>query len=213
VIGVAGGKGGSGKTTTTVGLAQALAEAGREPLVIDADRRTPDLHLLATVSRAPGLDALANERLDRILHRSPTLPGVAVLPVGDATAPELSAGLRRASSWHGPVLVDCPAGGGRDAARPLRHCDRTVLVTAATPQSVTDTRKTAAVARRLDAPPAALLVRAGPPDTADIDVPYAASIPAVDGDVLSDPRIRTSYRAVARELRATASDGRLTRRE
>jgi len=58
MLAIAGGKGGVGKTTTTLGLAAALP--GR-PLAVDADRDMPDLHALAGVNRDPGLDAVLRD--------------------------------------------------------------------------------------------------------------------------------------------------------
>ncbi|ESP89504.1 nucleotide-binding protein, partial [Candidatus Halobonum tyrrellensis] len=49
MLAVTGGKGGTGKTTTTLGLARALD--GRT-LAVDADWDLPDLHALAGVDRA-----------------------------------------------------------------------------------------------------------------------------------------------------------------
>ncbi|MDZ5813368.1 P-loop NTPase, partial [Halorubrum sp. AD140] len=47
MIAVAGGKGGSGKTTTTLGLARALSRRGAPVVAADADWDLPNLARLA----------------------------------------------------------------------------------------------------------------------------------------------------------------------
>ena len=48
MIAVTGGKGGSGKTTTTVGLARALARRGASVVAADADWDLPNLTAVAS---------------------------------------------------------------------------------------------------------------------------------------------------------------------
>ncbi len=173
MLAIAGGKGGCGKTTTAWRLARALADRGARPLVADADVAMPDLHVLAGVPRRPGLDAVDVRR------RTPPAPpagtgtgadgpaspqdpvhhaaGVRVIPAGDAD--EARARTLSAISARGePTLLDTPAGAGRDVAAPLRAADATLLVTTPTRESLADAAKTAAVARRLDAPPVGTFV-------------------------------------------------------
>jgi len=212
MIAITGGKGGSGKSTTTLGLARALAIGGDDPLVVDADTDLPDLHLLAGVDRKPSWDSLGESPLECVTQRAPALGGIAVLPAGDDRA--LPAMLARVTAWQGPVLVDCPAGAGPDATRPLRRADRSVLATGQEPESLTDVAKTARVARRLDAPPLAALVR-----TADsvgrlpFDCPHVESVPCVDiqrtperalDAILSHPGVRCAHRRVADAVRRSA---------
>jgi septum site-determining protein MinD len=186
MLAIAGGKGGAGKTTLAAGLALALARSGRDPVVVDADVDMPDLHLLAEVPGEPTADAIAAGRPPgEVIHRSPELAGAGVVTAG--RPPSVPAALDRLSRWHGPVLIDCPAGAGGDAARPLRACERSVLVTTDTPAAREDTHKTAAVARRLDATPHAVLVRGGP-DRGGFDCPVER-LPAVgSGPVYTHPR-------------------------
>jgi septum site-determining protein MinD len=158
MLAIAGGKGGVGKTTTALGLGRVLARAGRDPIVVDADVDMPDLGLLAGVDREPSTDRLADGApIERAIQHSPDHSGLGIVPAG---RPEtLPAALRRLEGWHGPVLVDCPAGASRDATRPLRCCDRTALVTTDTHEALEDTAKTAAVAEVLETPPVVAAVR------------------------------------------------------
>lgn len=158
MLAIAGGKGGCGKTTTALGLARELARRGRHPLVVDADCDMPDLHHLAGVEREYGVDTLARgTRLERALQHSDRFPGVALLTAG---APDQTAGaLRAVTEWRGPVLVDCPAGIGPDATRPLRYADAALVVSTDEPQCLEDSRQTLTATRQLETTPAGALLR------------------------------------------------------
>ncbi|WP_276301601.1 MinD/ParA family ATP-binding protein [Halorussus lipolyticus] len=170
MLAVAGGKGGAGKTTTTLGLAGALARQRRVVLTADADREMPDLHAMAGVARRPGLDAVAagwSSRFAAGVADAPTC-GVRVLPAGSGPADGRATGrsppdsdvaaVGRAEEWADSVLLDCPAGAGPDAVAPLRAADAVVVVTTAEPACLRDTAKTAAMARELGTPVAGAVV-------------------------------------------------------
>ncbi|WP_324661724.1 MinD/ParA family ATP-binding protein [Haloarcula sediminis] len=163
MLAIAGGKGGCGKTTTAVGLARGLAALGTRPLVVDADLDMPDLHHRTGVDRRPGIDDAVKRGDPRGVAQSATrFPAIDVLPCGGAdtaTAAALFERLADDSERSGsPVLLDCPAGASPDAAAPLRAADRTVLVSTPRERSLRDAAKTAAMARELDAPPAAVVL-------------------------------------------------------
>lgn len=172
MLAIAGGKGGCGKTTTTLGLAGALVRQRKSALAVDADPEMPDLHALASVERDPGLDAVADGWPPGMVAgiADPPTRGVAVLPAANsqsgharresygpksekrdsrsalAGVPSLHERLR---GFAGGVFLDCPAGAGPDAAAPLRIADAAVLVTTTEPACLRDTAKTAAMAREL----------------------------------------------------------------
>jgi septum site-determining protein MinD len=215
MLAIAGGKGGCGKTTTALGLAIGLARAGRSPLVADADRQLPDLDVLADVPSGPGLAALAEGARPTVVgHRLPAEPGVTVVPAGGVGGDGLTVGLQRAATWDGPVIVDSPAGAGRDAARPLRVADRSLLVTTPTRQAVEDTVKTAVMARTLSAPPVGAIVvecygrgeRGGgrvPLDrlAAALECQILERIPDGGSDALGSERVRLAYADLARKVK------------
>lgn len=199
MLAVAGGKGGTGKTTTALGLAGALVARRRRPLVVDADVDTPNLHAVAGTPDSPGVAALAEGApLDRVAHPADRVPGVAVIPATPDAAERASGALHRLPRDR-PVLVDCPGGGGPDVAAPLRAADGTVVVTTATPSAVEDALKTAEMARALDAPVVAVaVVRADEPPaglTDALDAP-AVAVPEVDRPLAADA-VRASYRRLA----------------
>jgi len=206
VFAIAGGKGGCGKTTTTLGLAGALAREGENPLVVDADPDMPDVHHRVSVARTPGIDALASGRpLSDVVQSSTDLPGVGILTAGRRG--HLDAALRAVEQWEGPVLVDCAAGTSPDAVRPFRHADRSVVVSTDSPDCLADAETTRAVARRFGAPPAGVVLRERDTRSTGTEPPHwqvLARSPTVDRP-LSDPRVREALTAVANTVRAIAS--------
>lgn len=169
MLALAGGKGGCGKTTTTLGVAAALGRRGAEPLVVDGDCDMPDVHHRLGLPRDEGIDALARGRpLRAVTTRSDALPGVSIVQGGKRES--LEPALRRAQAWDGPVLVDCGAGTNPDAVTPLRHTERAIVVSTDQPQCIEDAETTRRIARRLDTSVAGVVVRrsvqAGADDTA-----------------------------------------------
>ncbi|MFB6184416.1 MAG: MinD/ParA family protein [Haloarculaceae archaeon] len=200
MLAIAGGKGGSGKTTTTVGLARELASRGTNPVVVDADCDMPDLHVVADAPLEPGLGAVANGRTERGVHRGNRVPGVRVVPAG--TAATAGPALERLGG-DDPILVDCPAGASAAVGDVLRVADRSLVVTTPDRQSLEDAAKTAAMARALDAPPVgAVLTRSTErlPLEDLLDCPCVAATPPVEAGVLSETAVRQAYDRVVSHL-------------
>ncbi|WP_435347284.1 MinD/ParA family ATP-binding protein [Haloarchaeobius sp. HRN-SO-5] len=202
MLAVAGGKGGVGKTTSTLALAAALARPGRPVRAVDADCEMPDLHTLADCDRDPSLSA--------VLDGSPppeqavsSLPGVRVVA---APRPENGSSVADALSHlrDRRTLVDTPAGAGPDAVSPLRAVDDVLLVADDTPQALRDATKTGAIARELGATVVGcLLVRTTDPPSgvADLlDAPVVGTVPEA-AEPLSDPAVWSAYDKVGRLLR------------
>lgn len=220
MIAVAGGKGGCGKTTTTLGVARALArvrtrsqERGQPqpPVAADADWDLPNLAALAGRAETPSIaDADPNDpshpaTTPRILD-APDDPS-AHDPCRVLRGLQRRVGSGRSDDVQGSsplILVDCPAGAGPDAAAPLRVATGSLLVTTCRVAALQDAVKTAALARALDCPPVGVvLVRAerAPSGIAELfDSPVLAAIPPVSGDPLDDERAMDAYDAVARRI-------------
>ncbi|NHN58848.1 MULTISPECIES: cell division inhibitor MinD [Halorussus] len=216
MLAVAGGKGGAGKTTTTLGLAGALVRQRRTALAADADREMPDLHAMAGVARDPGLDAVAAGWPARLVAGTADPPpsGVEVLPAASgppsARRNRADAGgvLARLRGTADAVLLDCPAGAGPDAVAPLRAADAAVVVTTPEPACLRDAAKTAAMARELDTPVAGAVVSRGevPPEGIErlLDCPVLGVVPGAGdssdnggrssgAEPLADGGVRAAY--------------------
>jgi len=203
VLAIAGGKGGIGRTTTTLGLAAgAAALTDQRVLAVDADRHLPDLHAVAGVDARPGAAAVADGRSPGQVAAATSLDGVGVVPappdIGERT---LRAALERVRSRDGPVLVDCPAGGGPDAALPVRLADRTLVVSTPTPASRRDAATTVRMARALGTEVVGILLTRCDDDPSRDDIcgrRVVGTVPEVDTtSPLSVRDVRTAYRRAA----------------
>ncbi|WP_276255050.1 DUF7125 family protein [Halomontanus rarus] len=154
MIAIAGAKGGCGKTTTALGLADAFAQAGTPTVVVDADRQLPNLHVVAGIDREPTIAALASgATISDVAHQHPDTDDVAVLtaPKSSQTI-DLQTVLDRLADEPVQVLIDCPSGAGPDVVEPVAAADRIVVVTSDTGRSADAAETTIDVARRLDVP-------------------------------------------------------------
>jgi len=195
MLAVAGGKGGCGKTTTTLALARAIARTDAGAIAVDADVDMPDLHDVAGTPAEPGLGAVAEGTpVPDALHRSMTYPGVDVL-AAPANSRAIAAVADRLRARPERVLIDTPAGASRDVSRPLSAADRSVLVTTPTEASVRDAAKTVALARTLGAPPVGTIVTRsdGSVDPSPLlSCPTLSHVPAVSAPSRNDA-VRDSY--------------------
>ncbi|WP_363463909.1 CDP-4-keto-6-deoxy-D-glucose-3-dehydrase [Halogeometricum borinquense] len=206
MLAVAGGKGGCGKTTTTLGLATAL---DGPTTVVDADTDMPNLHSLAGVPREPPQNHVGHvhPRDDTVtVYPAPTNSAGAHEERGDRTDDGKSRLRRVRDTADGQVLIDCPAGAGPDAATPLREADEVLLVTPPCTPALRDTVKTAAMADALGTNVlGAVLVRARVvPSGVEslLGCPVLGTVPPVDPPVLDAESVRRAYRKVATVLHA-----------
>jgi septum site-determining protein MinD len=205
MLALAGGKGGSGKTTSTLGLAAAI---DGPTVVVDADRDMPNCHALADVEREPTLAALATGEATfaEVGQPWPAHPEVTVCPAPPADASvDLDRALDRVrAAVDAPVLCDCPAGAGPDAAAPLRVADGALLVGTLCAPALRDTAKTAAMARTLGTPVRGAVLtrtRLAPEAVADLlDCAVLASVPRAEPPVLDAYRVRRVYRRLVKQL-------------
>lgn len=206
-VAIAGGKGGCGKTTATLGLATALVQRGCRPLAVDADRDVPDLHIRAGVDREPGLPALVGDRHPATVSQSSErFPGVAVVAAGTDRVGARQ-GLTAVGDLLRPVLLDCPAGAGPDAAEPLAVADACIVVSSATQASRVDATKTIEMARSLGTEPIVAVERRtsqhgqSAQAASPFDLPTVA-VPDGDRKPLDTRSVREAFHRLARQLYA-----------
>lgn len=173
---IASAKGGVGKTTTVANLGAALATAGEDVAVVDADIGMANLAdtLGLDPDGATVHDVLAGTvALENALYEG--ADGLTILP-GSAALEDyrtvnldgLADVLATLGEDHEYVLVDTGAGLNHDAVVPLEIVDEVILVSTPQPQALGDTDKTRSLVERLGGTVAGLvLTRAGPTATAD----------------------------------------------
>jgi septum site-determining protein MinD len=201
MLAITGGKGGSGKTTTALGLAAALVRQGENPIVVDCDCDMPDLHHLLHIDRADGIDTLARGgSIAAACQSSTTVPGVRSITAGDRS--NVDTALTQLADWHDTVILDCPPGTGPDAVRPLRHARQTLVVSTDQPQSLADAQTTAHTAREVGTDVAGLLVRKTSGSSQirwSDESPLLARVDSVETP-LSNPQIRARWSRLAQQL-------------
>lgn len=148
ILAVTSGKGGVGKTSTSVNLAIALAARGARTILMDADLG------LANVEVLMGLNSLYNiehviegeRRMAEILVRGPG--GIQIVPgssglakVADLTQQgraNLLNGLKELQEQADFVIIDTMAGIGRNVIAFALAADDVVLITTPEPSSIVD---------------------------------------------------------------------------
>ncbi len=154
MIAIAGSKGGCGKSTVTLGLAEAFARADTPAIAIDADRQLPNLHVMTDLDREPTLAVLDQGRdLREIAQQHPQEPNVGVVPAPKSSQSFEFSSLEEYVDIDGrQVLIDCPSGAGPDVVDPLSQAEGVVIVASDTERSLKAAETTIEMARRLGAP-------------------------------------------------------------
>ncbi len=150
LITIASGKGGVGKTTTSINLGTALNSFGKDVIVVDANLTTPNigLHLGAPIVPV-SLNHILNGKAkisDAIyLHESGTKIIPSSLSINDlknlnhGKLKEVGRKLRKMTDI---VIYDCAAGLGEEALAAIDSADEIILVTNPEIPAVTDALKT-----------------------------------------------------------------------
>ncbi len=148
VLVVTSGKGGVGKTTSSAALGAALAQAGKNVVVVDFDVGLRNLDLIMGAERRVVFDLVnvvqGDAKLAQALIRDKRVETLSLLPASqtrdkDALTPEgverVINELREKFDW---IVCDSPAGIERGATLAMRHADTAVVVTNPEVSSVRD---------------------------------------------------------------------------
>ena len=149
---VTSGKGGTGKTSLTAGVASCLAALGRRVLCVDLDIGLRNLDLTLGMS-----DRALMDFTDVMEYRCPLLSAAVEQPeirgLFLLTAPQSSDGLDRkrfralieeACDYFDLVFMDSPAGLGEGFQLAMAAADRVIVVSAVDPAALRDAQRTVA---------------------------------------------------------------------
>lgn len=148
VLAVTSGKGGVGKSNTTVNLAIGLVAQGARVVVLDADLGLANVEVLLGLNSLHNLQHVINgERtLPQILVKGPggidVVPGSSgIMKLADLNAAarqSILAGLRDLQDLADFIIIDTMAGIGQNAVAFAAAADEILLVTTPEPSSIVD---------------------------------------------------------------------------
>ena len=144
------GKGGVGKTTSTVNLGTCLNHLGEDVIIVDANLTTPNvgIHLGAPIVPITLNHALNNQaKFEDAIYEHET--GTKIMPaslslretekINYKKFPELINKIKKLTNI---VLIDCAAGLGEEARTAIDSCDEVIIITNPEMSAVTDALKT-----------------------------------------------------------------------
>ena len=151
VVAVTSGKGGTGKTSITGGVASSLALMGRRVLCIDMDIGLRNLDISLGLNDRALMDfsdvALGRCPLARAAVDHPTLKGLSLLTApmalpASVTADKVRALLDTARTLYDAILIDSPAGLGTGFRLATCGADRALVIATNDTSSLRDAQRT-----------------------------------------------------------------------
>lgn len=155
---VISGKGGVGKTTSTINLGFSINDFGKEVIIVDGNLTTPNvgLHLGSpivpiTLNHVINDQAKVEEAIYE--HESGTKIMPASLSIGElknidhSKLVDIAKKLRKISDH---ILIDSPAGLGEEARSSIDAADEVIIITNPEISAVTDALKTIKLAEEMD---------------------------------------------------------------
>lgn len=157
IVTLASGKGGVGKTTVTSNLGSVLNEFGRKTLVFDGNITAPNLSMHLGIPLYPITlhDVLRGDaHIREAIYDHPTglsvVPGgISVDDIGDINIEKLSDSLDNISNEAEIILLDAPAGLGKESLKSMEVADDILLVTNPDLPSVTEALKVKEMGERI----------------------------------------------------------------
>lgn len=153
VIAITSGKGGTGKTSITGGIASSLALMGRTVLCIDMDIGLRNLDICLGLSDRALMDfsdvALGRCSLARAVAAHPDLKGLFLLSApmtmpASLTSDKVRALLKEARTAYDYILIDSPAGLGSGFHLATQGVDRAIVIATNDASSLRDAQRTVA---------------------------------------------------------------------
>jgi cell division ATPase MinD len=160
LIVVSSGKGGVGKTTTSVNLSTALAKQGKNVILVDGNLTTPNVGLHLGLTKFPITlnDVLKGEAsLTDAIYIHPfgfkLLPGsLSIRSFSEINSRKLQGIFQDLRDMCDYVIVDSAAGLGNEAISVLKNADEVLIVTNPELPAVTDAFKVVTLSKEIGIP-------------------------------------------------------------
>jgi len=163
VIGIVSGKGGVGKTTTTINLSAVLMEFKRNVIAIDTDIKMSGLGLQLGMYYFPV--TLNDVLMDRgniyealYIHSSGLRVIPSSLPIEDIDISRLREVLDEPFFENKIVLVDAPPGLDKNALAVIKTCPELLIVTTPEIPAVTDAMKIISICKKTNSKPIGIVI-------------------------------------------------------
>jgi septum site-determining protein MinD len=203
VYAVISGKGGVGKTTTTVNLGHSLNLLGEDVVIIDANLTTPNIgiHLgapIVPITINHVLDGQAKLEDAIYEHESGTKIIPASLSLKEAESVDyarLSDVAKNLKKITNHVLIDAAAGLGEEAKASINAADEIILVTNPEMSAVTDALKTIKLAEEINKPVRGVIItryRGGKVDMSISNIKDMLEVPIL-GIIPEDDSVKESH--------------------
>ena len=166
IIVITSGKGGVGKTTSTINIGAALNHFGKEVLIIDGNLTTPNIGIFLNSPEVPvSLNHVLQKKADVYEAVYEHKSGMKVMP-SSISIKELkkikSEKLKDFRSQFNDiadyVLVDCAAGLGKEAQDIIEMGDELIIITNPEMPAIADALKTVRLAEELKKPVRGILI-------------------------------------------------------
>lgn len=160
LIVISSGKGGVGKTTTSVNLSTALAKQGKNVILVDGNLTTPNVGLHLGLTKFPVTlnDVIKGEaNLEDAVYIHPLgfklMPGsLSIRSFSEINSRRIKKVFDDLKNMCDFVIVDSAAGLGNEAISVLRNADEILIVTNPELPAVTDAFKVVTLAREVGIP-------------------------------------------------------------
>jgi septum site-determining protein MinD len=160
IYAIISGKGGVGKTTTTINLGTSLNKLGEDVIILDANLTTPNIgiHLGAPIVPTTLNHVLNNQaKLEDAIYEHES--GTKILPaslslkeVKKIKYNKLSEITKKLKKITNHILIDSAAGLGEEAKSAIHACDEIIIVTNPEMAAVTDALKTIKLSEEMNKP-------------------------------------------------------------
>ena len=200
IIGIVSGKGGVGKTTTTINLSAALMEFKKNVIAVDSDIRMSGLGLQLGMYYFPV--TLNDVLMDRgnvyealYIHSSGLRIIPSSLPVEDVMISRLRETLKDPLLRNNIVLVDAPPGLDKNALAVIESCPELLIITTPEIPAISDAMKIVSISNKINSKPIGIVVnryrRRDPNQVSIREIELACDLPVI-GIIPEDKIIRKS---------------------